>query len=164
MSPVCPGCKQCFERTEGARIYCTPACKLADWKRRQRISPSPLKASRFVGGLPIRHIPSVHVGKDSRAAIDRAVASLAAERGLAPTEDPGALFHLLASLAADIELRMPDAVAAARGAGYSYEEIRALSGTSRERAQRLESLAATGKGHPVAGPRKKEEGPMLSET
>jgi hypothetical protein len=37
---LCPGCMRYFEPASASPRYCSPACKLADWKRQQQ-PPSP---------------------------------------------------------------------------------------------------------------------------
>jgi hypothetical protein len=58
--------------------------------------------------------------------------------------EPGVGLHLLASLAAEIEIRLPAAVATARSLGYGWAEISAVSGMGPERARRLAAIHAAG--------------------
>jgi hypothetical protein len=84
-------------------------------------------------------------GEDSAAVLDEAVASLGTLR--LPTRwlgDAGAELHLLASLIAESERRLPALVAAARDQGLSWAEIGDLLGTSRTAAwQRFAHQART---------------------
>ncbi|HXY43672.1 MAG TPA: hypothetical protein VEH29_05765 [Acidimicrobiales bacterium] len=136
----CPGCGRPFAAT---RVYCSPACKLSAWKRRQRIEPSPLLPTRIaaIGDVVTKGTPAAHTGADSAALLAESVRNLGIARGIDCDDGPGGALHLLASLAAEIELALPDALATARNAGYSWEAIRAISGISGERAKRLVALA-----------------------
>jgi hypothetical protein len=90
-----------------------------------------------------RNVPAVHTNSDTSELIDVAVADLAVIKNLA--SEPGVSLHCLASLAAEIESRLPAAIAAARSLGYSWSEIRAVSGISAERARRLVTIHAAHK-------------------
>ena len=142
MRRICPSCMGPFEAGGPRRIFCSPACKLADWKKRQQLAPSPLRAASYAAGTVTRNVPAVHTGDDSKTAIDEATASLGSLRALKDADEPGSVLHLLASLAAEIEIRLPAVVAESRRHGYSWEEIRAVSGMSSERAKRLVDLHA----------------------
>lgn len=73
-----------------------------------------------------------YIDKGSLAVVEETVASLARSRGPGPG-DAGAALSALASLVAEAEGRLPDAVADARDQGYTWAEI----------AARLASSAAT---------------------
>ncbi|MDA8282686.1 MAG: hypothetical protein M0Z42_05165 [Actinomycetota bacterium] len=82
----------------------------------------------------IRHI-GPKTGRDSRAVIDEAVASLGRLR--MPTEwlgDGGAEVHLLTSLIAEAERQLPQSVALARDQDYSWAELGDLLGITRAAA------------------------------
>lgn len=91
-----------------------------------------------------RHI-GPKTGRDSRAVLDEAVASLGRLR--MPTGwlgDGGAELHLLASLIAEAEHQLPGTVALARDQDYSWAEIGDLLGTTRAAAwQRFGDQVAT---------------------
>jgi hypothetical protein len=81
-----------------------------------------------------RHV-GPKTGRDTRAVIDRAVASLG--RGRLPggwLGDGGAEVHLLASLIAEAEQQLPQSVALARDQHYSWAEIGDLLGVTRAAA------------------------------
>ena len=94
----------------------------------------------------IRHI-GPKTGRDSRAVIDEAVASLGRLR--LPLEWPGngaAEIHLLTSLIAEAEAQLAKSVALARDQGCSWAEIGDLLGTTRAAAwQRFADHARTTK-------------------
>jgi hypothetical protein len=81
-----------------------------------------------------RHI-GPKTGRDTRAVIDEAVASLGRLR--MPhgwLGDGGAEVHLLASLIAETERQLPQSVALARDQDYSWAEIGDLLGVTRAAA------------------------------
>ena len=69
----------------------------------------------------------------SQGALDEAIDSLALLRGMAPP-DSGVTLHILTSLKAEIEQRLPRAVADARDQDYSWAEIADLLGVTRASA------------------------------
>jgi hypothetical protein len=73
-----------------------------------------------------------YLDEESLAVVGQAVASLACTRGSGPG-DAGAVLSSLASLVAEAQSRLPDAVADARDQDYTWAEI----------AGRLASSAAT---------------------
>jgi len=86
---------------------------------------------------PRRSHPSVPlVDEDSEAAVGLAVADLVTMRSPMWSGDAGAVLHALASLAAEIERWMPDAVADAHSRAYSWSEIAALIGVAPATARR----------------------------
>lgn len=75
------------------------------------------------------------VGPDSEAVLDEALASLGTLRiPMGWLGDGGAEIQLLVSLSAEIERRLPKAVALARDQEYSWAEIGDLLGTTRAAA------------------------------
>ncbi len=70
----------------------------------------------------------------SRAVLDEALRSLGTLRGLESVGDAGAVVHLLASIIAEAETRLPTAVADARDQDYSWAEIADLLGITRAAA------------------------------
>jgi len=84
-------------------------------------------------------------GRDSRAVLDEAVASLGRLR--MPSGwlgDGGAEIHLLASLIAEAECQLPQSVGLARDQDYSWAEIGDLLGITRAAAwQRFGDQVAT---------------------
>jgi hypothetical protein len=130
-----------FEPAKGSPIYCSKACKLSHWKRRQAESPSPLKAYPMgLSDVMTERAPAPYLAGDSAQLVDDLIATLGTVRGLQWVGDSGAMLHLLASMTAEIESRMPAAVAGARDQLYSWAEISALAGASRERVLRLAAL------------------------
>jgi len=86
---------------------------------------------------PRRCYPSVPlVDDDSEAVVAFAVTDLVAMRSPMWSGDAGALLHALASLAAEIERWMPDAVADAHARAYSWSEIADLIGVKPATAHR----------------------------
>ena len=81
------------------------------------------------------HYLTPSTGKDSAKALDEAIASLASARRLrAGFGDATVELHLLSSLIAESERRLPHLVAAAREQGLSWAEIGDLLGTTRAAA------------------------------
>lgn len=81
-----------------------------------------------------RHI-GPKTGRDTRAVVDQAVASLGRLRMPAGwLGDGGAEVHLLASLLAEADRQLPQSVALARDQGYSWAEIGDLLGVTRAAA------------------------------
>ncbi|MDQ2729883.1 MAG: hypothetical protein M3Y91_18970 [Actinomycetota bacterium] len=72
---------------------------------------------------------------DTDTVIDAAIDSLGTLRGLPSNGDAATRLHLLASLTAETDRRLPQAVAAARGQGCSWAEIGDLTGVTRASAQ-----------------------------
>jgi hypothetical protein len=79
-----------------------------------------------------RHIGPA-AGEDTKRVLDDAIASLAALRGLW-LGDAGVELHLLASLIAEAESRLPQEVADARDEHYSWAAIADLLGVTRASA------------------------------
>ena len=73
-------------------------------------------------------------GADSQRALDVALDTLATLRGMSGRGDAGVCLHLLASLRAEVEQRLPRAVAAARAQQCSWAEIADLLGVTRASA------------------------------
>lgn len=76
-----------------------------------------------------------HVDVACRALLDDVVASLILLRGGHP-KDPGATISVLASLIAEADSRLPDAVADARDHRYTWDRIAERLGTTIPTAQR----------------------------
>jgi hypothetical protein len=70
----------------------------------------------------------------SHATLDEAIATLASLRGMAFLGDSGVTLHILTSLRAEIDKRLPRAVADARDQDYSWAEIADLLGVTRASA------------------------------
>lgn len=134
---ICPGCHQNFV---GTALYCSVSCRSYDWRKRQRAAPSPLRASQFAPGAAIRGVPTVQTDRYSKHMIDVAASNLGLARDV--FDGTGSKLHLLASLAAEIEIRLPETVAIARRNGLTWEEINAISGIGRDRARRLVAIHA----------------------
>lgn len=83
------------------------------------------------------HAPLRYVADDSAAVIDEAIKSLGTLRGLQWVGDAGAVLHVLASLAAQIDELLPAAITDARDQHYRWSEIAALAGMNPQRVQRL---------------------------
>lgn len=79
------------------------------------------------------HYIAPSTGDDSAEALDAAIASLGEQRGLGP-EDDATRLHLLASLVAEVDRRLPAAVADARNQGCSWAQIADLLGVTRASA------------------------------
>ena len=73
---------------------------------------------------------------DSEAVVAFAVSDLVLLRSPMWSGDAGAVLHALASLAAEIQNWMPDAVADAHGRGYSWSQIAHLIGVEPATARR----------------------------
>lgn len=74
------------------------------------------------------------IGEDSDHILDVAIASLAKLRGLAWPGDAGTTLHLLASLIAQAQARLPRTVDGARDQGCSWAEVADLLGVTRASA------------------------------
>ncbi|HTT88303.1 MAG TPA: hypothetical protein VMF65_02035 [Acidimicrobiales bacterium] len=74
-------------------------------------------------------------GDDSEAVIEAAIESLGNLRGLEWPRDATARLHLLASLMAETERRLPRAVADARDQRCSWAQVADLLGVTRASAQ-----------------------------
>ncbi len=86
---------------------------------------------------PRRCYPSTPLlDDDSEAVVAFAVTDLVMLRSPMWSSDAGAVLHALASLAAEIEEWMPDAVADARSRGYSWSEIAGFIGMEPATARR----------------------------
>jgi hypothetical protein len=72
---------------------------------------------------------------DTEAVIEAAIESLSNLRGPYSEGDAAARLHLLASLMAETERRLPRAVAEARGQGCSWAQVGDLLGVTRASAQ-----------------------------
>jgi hypothetical protein len=79
------------------------------------------------------HYVAPATGADTQAALDAAVKLLSADRDL-DTPDPAATVHLVASLIAEAQARLPRAVRQARDYGCSWAEIADLLGVTRASA------------------------------
>lgn len=81
---------------------------------------------------------SEHIGPttaaDTERILEAAIETLGKVRGLPWLGDAGATLHLLASLTAQAERRLPRAVADARDQDYSWAEIGDLLGVTRASA------------------------------
>jgi len=78
---------------------------------------------------------------DTQAVLDTAIDELAARRGFTADRDATANLHLLTSLVAQAERRLPKAVADTRNQGCSWAEIADLLGVVRASAwQRYSQL------------------------
>ena len=146
---LCPGCMRYFERESGS-MYCSDACKLSHWKRRQpdRSQTTAARAADL-GQVIGARAPAPYLADDSARVLDEATASLGTLRRLAWVGDAGAMLHLLGSLAEEIEAQLGETIREAREQDYSWNEITALLGASRERAKRLAAGASRGS-HAVA--------------
>ncbi len=93
------------------------------------------------------HYLSPATGDDAEAVLGDALASLGTQRQLWPG-DAGVTLHLLTSITAQAERRLPQAVADARDEGYSWAEIADLLGVTRASAwQRFATWAPAGASH-----------------
>jgi len=79
------------------------------------------------------HYLSPATGDDAEAVLGHALVSLGTQRQLWPG-DAGVILHLLTSLIAQAERRLPQAVADARDQDYSWAEIADLLGVTRASA------------------------------
>ncbi len=80
------------------------------------------------------HYIAPTTGHDSERILDAAIESLGTVRGLEWDGDAGATLHLLISLTAEAERRLPRAVADARDQDYSWAQIADLLGVTRASA------------------------------
>lgn len=74
------------------------------------------------------------VGEDSEIVLEAAIESLASVRGMGFNGDAATTLHLLASLIAEAQQRLPRAVADARDQDCSWAEIADLLGVTRASA------------------------------
>lgn len=140
----CAGCQRYFQPGDNRR-FCSDACRVADWRRRQPQRPASPPGERHAANMSAvnlaqvmtEHAPAPYTNHDSAAVIDDATVSLGTLRGLQHVGDAGATLHLLASLAAQIDALVPAAVVDARDQDYTWSEIAALANLSRDRVQRL---------------------------
>lgn len=79
------------------------------------------------------HYLAPAIGEDAGRVLEDALATLGTRRGLWPG-DTGVTIHLLTSLMAQVEHRLPQAVADARDHGYSWAQIADLLGVTRASA------------------------------
>lgn len=86
------------------------------------------------------HYVAPATGADSQGALDAAVEFLCAARDL-DTRDPTATLHLVASLIAEAQARLPRAVRQARDYGCSWAEVADLLGVTRASAWQRYSSA-----------------------
>jgi hypothetical protein len=139
----CEGCRRYLDADDGR--WCSDACRVADWRRRQpQQPPSPPRPRRAANidamgldAVMTEHAPARYTDHTSATIVDDAAFSLAVVRGLQAVGDAGATLHALASLAAQIDELLPAAVTQARDQDYTWSEIAALLAVSRDRAQRL---------------------------
>jgi hypothetical protein len=90
------------------------------------------------------HYESPHIGPDSAAVLEEALASLGMLRNpMGWLGDGGAEIQLLVSLMAEVERQLPKAVALARDQEYSWAEIGDLLGTTRAAAWQRFARRAT---------------------
>ena len=80
------------------------------------------------------HYVAPATGEDSEGVLEEAIDTLGTLRGLPWLGDAGATLHLLTSLMAQAESRLPRAVADARDQDYSWAEIADLLGLTRASA------------------------------
>lgn len=80
------------------------------------------------------HYLAPATGDDSERVLEDAIDTLGTLRGLPWLGDAGATLHLLTSLIAQAERRLPRAVADARDQDYSWAEIADLLGVTRASA------------------------------
>jgi hypothetical protein len=93
------------------------------------------------------HFVAPVTDEDSRAVLDSAIAALGTLRGLEWGGDAGATLHLLASLVAEANARVPRAVADARDQEYSWAQVADLLGVTRASAwQRYAGRTARDRG------------------
>lgn len=74
------------------------------------------------------------IGEDSEVVLDAAIDSLGSVRGMGLNGDAATTLHLLASLIAQAQQRLPRAVADARDQDCSWAEIADLLGVTRASA------------------------------
>jgi hypothetical protein len=152
----CAGCQRYIKPGDNRR-FCSDACRVAEWRRRQPRPPSPPNGRRAtnmntvtLAEVMTEHAPAPYTAHDSTAVIDEAVASLGTLRGLQHVGDAGATLHLLASLAAQIDALVPAVINDARDQNYTWSEISALATLSRDRVQRLAAQHAHSRRTPLA--------------
>lgn len=146
---LCPGCQRYFEPA-GQRRHCSGACRVAEWRRahpRPSTNQHAIMDTMALEDAMTEHAPVRYVDQDSAAVVDQAVGSLGTLRGLQWVGDAGAVLHVLASLAAQIDELLPATISDARDQHYHWSEIAALLGMNPQRVQRL---AAQHKGTPLA--------------
>jgi hypothetical protein len=80
------------------------------------------------------HYIAPATGADADDVLDDAIKTLGTLRGLEWVDDAGATLHLLTSLIAEADARLPRAVADARDQDYSWAQIADLVGTTRASA------------------------------
>ena len=80
------------------------------------------------------HYLAPATGQDSSEALDAAAAVLARRRGLDGPADASVRLHLLVSLVAEAQSRLPAAVAEARAERCSWSQVADLLGVSRASA------------------------------
>ncbi len=96
------------------------------------------------------HYIAPTTGDDTTRVLDAAIEQLGQIRRLEWVGDPGATLHLLVSLTAEAERRLPTAVADARDHDYSWAQIADLLGVTRASAwQRYADHSAQ---HPTPPP------------
>jgi len=80
------------------------------------------------------HYLAPATGEDTERVLQDAIDTLGTLRGLPWHSDAGAILHLLTSLTAEAERRLPRAVADARDQDYSWAQIADLLGVTRASA------------------------------
>jgi endogenous inhibitor of DNA gyrase (YacG/DUF329 family) len=147
---LCPGCMRYLDAGTSRR-YCSDACKLADWKRRhpRPSSPEAKIATMGLEDVVVERAGAPYLAEDSARVVEEATESLGRLRALQWVGDSGAMLHLLGSLVSQIESQLPDVIADARDQDYSWNEISALLGSSRERVKRLAAFADEGRHPPL---------------
>jgi hypothetical protein len=90
-------------------------------------------------------------GADSQRALDGALDALTTLRNMSECGDAAVCLHLLASLRAELEQRLPQAVADARAQQCSWAEIADLLGVTRASAWQRYARPA-GANRPPLGP------------
>lgn len=81
------------------------------------------------------HYLAPSAGADTETVLEAAIEALAKLRGLVPLGDPTTALHLLASLLAETERRLPNAVAEVRDQQCSWAQVGDLLGVTRASAQ-----------------------------
>jgi hypothetical protein len=98
------------------------------------------------GGVVVSSEPAPLCDVDSFDVIDEAISELAGRRGLWIGDD-AVLVHLLASLIAQAERCLPEAIATALMNGYGWDDIARLLGTSSDEARlRFDPQSSVGEG------------------
>lgn len=116
-------------------------CLLRGWLGDEGFPVVPHCACGLIGASSERHHPgcdrTVHprIDGETLALVNAAVDSLARRRGSAPG-DAGATLSCLASLIAEAQSRLPDAVAAARDQACTWSEIAVRLATTAPTARR----------------------------